>query len=99
MGGKDIGMEYIIAASCFLLCPSSFWRNDFYTLLVECMHYCERAQWCGMCVCVESTGALRNYATPIEIILLYSARREDDTFFIFSHFDLFLSNAASNSHK
>ena len=24
---------------------------------------------------------------------LYSARREDDTFFIFSHFDLFLSNA------
>ena len=29
----------------------------------------------------------------------YSARREDDTFFIFSHFDLFLSNAASNSHK
>ena len=26
----------------------------------------------------------------------YSARREDDTFFIFSHFDLFLR---SNSHK
>ena len=30
---------------------------------------------------------------------LYSATREDDTTFIFSHFGLFLSDAASNSHK
>ena len=29
----------------------------------------------------------------------YSATREDDTTFIFSHFGLFLSDAASNSHK
>ena len=29
----------------------------------------------------------------------YSARREDDTSFIFSHFGLFLCDAASNSHK
>ena len=30
---------------------------------------------------------------------MYSATREDDTTFIFSHFGLFLSDAASNSHK
>ena len=29
----------------------------------------------------------------------YSATREDDTTFVFSHFGLFLSDAASNSHK
>ena len=29
----------------------------------------------------------------------YSATREDDTTFIFSHFGLFLSDAASNAHK
>ena len=30
---------------------------------------------------------------------IYSATREDDTTFIFSHFGIFLSDAASNSHK
>ena len=32
-------------------------------------------------------------------VCVYSATREDDTTFIFSHFGLFLSDAASNSHK
>ena len=36
---------------------------------------------------------------PMPHCLVYSARREDDTCFIFSHFGLFLSDAASNSHK
>ena len=31
--------------------------------------------------------------------IVYSATREDDTTFIFSHFGLFLSDAASNAHK
>ena len=35
----------------------------------------------------------------LPVRLLYSATREDDTTFIFSHFGLFLSDAASNSHK
>ena len=33
------------------------------------------------------------------VTALYSATREDDTTFIFSHFGLFLSDAASNLHK
>ena len=41
-------------------------------------------------------------ARPLYILSalsIYSATREDDTTFIFSHFGLFLSDAASNSHK
>ena len=35
----------------------------------------------------------------IIVLSTYSATREDDTTFIFSHFGLFLSDAASNLHK
>ena len=50
----------------------------------------------------EKMNRRENWITEVFRLLIlhtYSARREDDIFFIFSHFDLFLSNAASNSHK
>ena len=54
-----------------------------------CVRECE-------CVCSVFVGACEHACVRV---CVYSATREDDTTFIFSHFGLFLSDAASNSHK
>ena len=60
-----------------------------------------RGRWLSshwqMAPCHHSTWSFPAPGTGEEIN--YSATREDDTTFIFSHFGLFLSDAASNSHK
>ena len=55
----------------------------------------------GMC----GRNTITTVVIPIPIVrytgvmlYVYSATREDDTTFIFSHFGLFLSDAASNLH-
>ena len=48
---------------------------------------------------VSATDAAGYTDTRIVTLPKYSATREDDTTFIFSHLGLFLSDAASNSHK
>ena len=42
---------------------------------------------------------VRRQVNVVRLHSMYSATREDDTTFLFSHFGLFLSDAASNSHK
>ena len=62
-------------------------------------YYCIRVCLVLNGVCVLEYCVWLYVFVRVRAMCMYSATREDDTTFIFSHFGLFLSDAASNSHK